>query len=350
MSALAHAPRLPAPAHPPGVSTGRAGPLPVCEGNPRQVLQAALAACAAAVPATLAVVLETEGSTYVRAGTFALFSAGAHVGWLSGGCLEPEIERRAARAAAGGCIDWLEIDTRDDDALFGGAATGCRGMQRIALLPLAALPGCEAVLSAWLDGQCTLQLGVSAHGHLQLAAGAASAHWQLPGAGPGWTAAAGTWRVRVPRAPGAWVLGAGPEATTLLPLLRDLGWRVRLHEPRTRWMAMHGEGCDAGLGSGLADALASLPAPDVALVMHHSFERDRDALELLADAAVPFIGLLGPPRRRDDLFRLLSEPRRNALRHRLHAPVGADLGGRGPQAIALSIAAQLQAWRHGADA
>ena len=32
---------------------------------------------------------------------------------------------------------------------------------------------------------------------------------------------------------------------------------------------------------------------------------------------------------------------------RLRSPVGLRLGGQGPEAIALSIAAQLQAWRHG---
>ena len=80
--------------------------------------------------------------------------------------------------------------------------------------------------------------------------------------------------------------------------------------------------------------------------MHHHFELDREALAALADTDIGFIGLLGPTRRRDDLFRVLPAQVCESLRHRLHSPVGLDLGGHGPEAIALSIAAQLHAYRH----
>ena len=79
--------------------------------------------------------------------------------------------------------------------------------------------------------------------------------------------------------------------------------------------------------------------------MHHGFESDRDALAALAPSRIPFIGLLGPQRRRDDLFKLLRPDEREALSGRLHSPVGIPQCGRGPEAIALSIATQLQQWR-----
>jgi xanthine dehydrogenase accessory factor len=102
-----------------------------------------------------------------------------------------------------------------------------------------------------------------------------------------------------------------------------------------------------------ADAVMSQTAPvdeqweryAAALVMHHSFELDLLALKLLAETPIPAIGLLGPRRRRDDLFKLLTPAERAALHGRLHGPVGLDLGGQGPEAISLSIAAQLQQWR-----
>nr|WP_254696167.1 XdhC family protein [Lysobacter enzymogenes] len=87
------------------------------------MLEASAAATARGDPATLALVLETEGSTYVRAGAMALFGAReGQVGWLSGGCVEPEIEQRAAEAAAAQGIDWIDIDTRSDEDLFAGSA------------------------------------------------------------------------------------------------------------------------------------------------------------------------------------------------------------------------------------
>jgi xanthine dehydrogenase accessory factor len=88
--------------------------------------------------------------------------------------------------------------------------------------------------------------------------------------------------------------------------------------------------------------------PNAALVMHHNFELDRETLLQLAPLPIPFIGLLGPQRRRDDLFKVMPAEACAALSARLRSPVGLALGGRGPEAIALSIAAQLQAWRHGA--
>ena len=104
---------------------------------------------------------------------------------------------------------------------------------------------------------------------------------------------------------------------------------------------------DTHRADGVAAALVDGRAYDAALVMHHNFELDLDALDALSATSVPFVGLLGPRRRCEDLFRLLTTASHAALRARLHSPIGLDLGGRGAEAIALSVAAQLQAWRHG---
>jgi xanthine dehydrogenase accessory factor len=75
--------------------------------------------------------------------------------------------------------------------------------------------------------------------------------------------------------------------------------------------------------------------------MSHNLEADRAYLKTVAGSPIEFIGLLGPPHRRD---RLLGEIGDDAskLGDRLHAPVGDQIGGRGPAAIALEIAAELQ--------
>ena len=54
-----------------------------------------------------------------------------------------------------------------------------------------------------------------------------------------------------------------------------------------------------------AQALATARTHDAALVMHHHFELDREALEQLggdSGQAIGFVGLLGPQRRRDDSY------------------------------------------------
>ena len=56
---------------------------------PRHLLEASARASDDGDGSALAVVMATEGSTYVRAGAMAMFAADdRQLGWLSGGCLE----------------------------------------------------------------------------------------------------------------------------------------------------------------------------------------------------------------------------------------------------------------------
>lgn len=320
-------------------------------GGQRAVIEAAMCAIDGGTAATLALVLETSGSTYVCAGAIALFDRHGQTGWLSGGCLEPEIARRAAHAAAERTIAWLEVDTRDDEALFGGSAMGCRGRLRLALLPLDSLPGWDTLARLWLDCRGAMQLDLTSAGAIACRVGEVEESWQLSAGLPEWSAGpdqCGHWQVSIEAPARVVMFGAGPEAPILLPLLRSMGWLTATVECRQRWL-------DAAR---LADVLhQDAPArivdsgrfrePFAALVMHHNFELDLETLLALSARPPPFIGLLGPNRRRDDLFRLLPDAARERLRPHLHSPVGIDLGGRGPEAIALSIAAQLQSKWHG---
>lgn len=313
----------------------------------RAVIEAALAAVRGSDAAGLAVVLETEGSTYVGAGAMALFGAAAgQAGWLSGGCLEPEIAQAAQRCADAGRIGWLDIDTRDDEDLLYGSALGCRGRLRIALLPLRALPGIERAFDAWRAGGIALRMALDRDGAIAFAFGDEQLHWRIGAAACDWAEGARSWAVAWPAPPELLLFGGGPETPPLLALLRGLGWRATLVERRERWRGLAAL-ADRHVDATPAAALSPPPRADAALVMHHNFELDREALSALAGTAIPYIGLLGPVRRREDLFKLLSETERAALAPRLRSPVGLDLGGRGAQAIALSVAAQLQAWRYG---
>lgn len=318
-------------------------------GNARQVLPDASAAARAQGEAVLALVLETEGSTYVAAGALALFDGDRQTGWLSGGCLEPEIARRAAEAASARRIGWLEIDTRDDEDLLSGSALGCRGRLRIALLPLRLLPGIDAVFDRWLQGGVALRASVARDGRVSFDCEGTTSQSQADADACAWPGQTRAWDIDWRAPPELLLLGAGPETDLLLPLLGSLGWRTTLVERRERWRD-RARLADRHLDATPTAALAQTQGFDAALVMHHNFELDREALESLAPSAIGFIGLLGPVRRREDLFKLLAPAQREALRPRLHSPVGLDLGGRGAEAIALSIAAQLQAWGSGGDA
>jgi xanthine dehydrogenase accessory factor len=313
----------------------------------RHLLEASARASDDACRAALAVVVATEGSTYERPGAMVLFgSDGQQVGWLSGGCLEPEIGVRARHAAEHGGIDWMDIDTRDDDDLLSGSAVGCRGRLRLALLPLDLLPGWSQVVQAWWRGDGTLALTISRDGNVEAVVGGLRLAWSLRTLSSD-AAPEGDSRISVPSPPRVAIFGAGPETVLLVAWLRQLGWHVSVVERRARWIP-DTDIADAWLMHSPEDALQALhPLPDAALVMHHHFEHDREALVALAESAVPFIGLLGPVRRREDLLRVIPARLHDTLATRLRSPIGLKLGGQGPEAIVLSIAAQLQAWHSG---
>nr|WP_298134592.1 XdhC/CoxI family protein [uncultured Pseudoxanthomonas sp.] len=315
----------------------------------RHPLEVSARASEAGDGAALVVVAATEGSTYVRQGAMAVFAADdTQTGWLSGGCLEPEIARRARHAVAAGHLDAMDIDTRDDEDLLAGSAVGCRGRLHLALLPLDRLPGWSQVVQAWWQGAGPLSLRLSADGGVSAQVGDMRKAWKLPIAGSATVDVAG--EVTLPPPPRVAIFGAGPETRMLVAWLRQLGWHVTVVERRARWIP-DDEVADAWCIQSPEDALAALrPAPDAALVMHHHFEHDREALVALAQTDVAFIGLLGPVRRREDLLRVIPSALHGALLPRLRSPIGLKLGGQGPEAIALSIAAQLQAWHHGEPA
>ena len=318
-------------------------------GGPRAVLANACAAVARSAAPALAIVLETTGSTYVPSGSIALFDAQSQTGWLSGGCLEPEITRRAALAASTNTLDWMEVDTRDDAALFAGAALGCRGRLRLVLLPLRDLDGWSRLGDRWLRRCGPMDFTISSNGHVACRVGTEAMTWDVRSAASGWDGVdiAAEWTVSISAPPLAMLYGVGPEAPLLLPLLRAMGWMTHVIEQRTRWIGM-AERADVLHRQAPATTGAILTAeqPFAALLMHHNFELDLEALLAVSEHPTPYIGLLGPRRRREDLFRLLPESAHERLLPCLHSPAGIDLGGCGPEAIALSIAAQLQSRWH----
>jgi xanthine dehydrogenase accessory factor len=312
-------------------------------GGVRAVLEASATVLVHGETAALAIVVATEGSTYVRPGAMALFGHETHAGWLSGGCLEPGIAGHARQAAEQARLEWLDIDTRDDEDLLSGSALGCRGRLRIALLPLQALRGWDALVADWMQAPSALRLQIAGDGAVIASTSRQQARWNLAVA----ERPPLKWQLEIPPPPSVLVFGAGPETPTLLPLLRTLGWITTLVERRPRWkpMAAFADAIVETTPETTLSTMSTLPF-DAALVMHHNFELDREALAALSSCDIGFVGLLGPTRRRDDLFRVLASDVRDALASRLRSPVGMDLGGHGPEAIALSIAAQLHAFRH----
>ena len=93
----------------------------------------------------------------------------------------------------------------------------------------------------------------------------------------------------------------------------------------------------------VADTL-SLNEDTYVVIMSHNFVDDTLAFQSVLDSPVPYIGLLGPRKRFDEMLADLDgETLTEADRDRIYAPVGIDLGSETPYQIAHSILAEVLA-------
>ena len=305
--------------------------------------------------ALLGIVVATAGSTYQKPGALVLLDRrGLRHGVISGGCLEPELECRAQAIFAGGRAALVEFDTRADEDLVFGSGTGCRGRVHLLLLPQPpGAPLTQALREAAREG-VVLHLALTLNGD-ECGAGSAQRapnsattqhQWLWDARGSASVAPVGLSDLLLHIAPPPRVvlLGAGPETPLLLEFMRRFGWFVDVVEHRQRWIAYARGGAVDNfheLPPAAAAAQLQQQAFDAAIIMSHNFTIDAQHLRFCARRAIPYVGLLGPPARRDALLAELGADA-DALRARLHAPVGLDLGGSGPEAIALAIIAELQ--------
>jgi xanthine/CO dehydrogenase XdhC/CoxF family maturation factor len=228
----------------------------------------------------VATVAHTKGSTYRRAGARCVVSEdGETVGAISGGCLERDL---AERAKAWGDDFGARVITYDssrfDDIVF-GLGLGCRGNIEIVVQPF------DAAHPPELPQESEPARAVV-------------------------------------------IFGGGTDVEPVATLGRTIGWSVDVIAPKD----CHPESVASSI---------ELSKYDAAIVMTHNFLYDAALLEALFATAIPYIGLLGPKARGDELMERLSAT--EEMRQRLYNPIGLDLGGETPEEIALSIVGELQA-------
>ncbi len=324
-------------------------------------------------PLVLATVIRTGGSTYAKPGAQMLIAGdGEYAGLLSGGCLEGDLREHARSVTATGQARIVSYDLRSpDDQLFGLGA-GCEGAMDILLTrhgpedgdwqPLASLAEAHregqglrlAFVTATGDDRIPLGSSFPADGELpdfvRSDALLGALHTAAFQAGDNGLSRVGGLDVEIFVASIAppsslLLLGGGPDARPVATLAGFLGWRVTVVDHRPAYLD------PARFPAGTA--LVESPAAEVtdavdldrfsaAVVMSHHLDSDLQYLRALASSRVPYVGLLGPAARREKLLADLGDPV-PSLRARLRAPVGLDIGGRTPEAIALSIIGEVQA-------
>jgi xanthine dehydrogenase accessory factor len=342
--------------------------------NSRHLVDRFHAARASREALVLVTVYATLGSTYSKAGSRMLVvSGGDSQGLISGGCLEGDLALRAQQVLATNAATTVSYDLRDEaDELF-GLGVGCNGVIDVCLQPVRAEDNYEplASIAEALMGEQPGAVATVIESHVEgLAAGATvvmvngeTRAFDVP---ESWRArlhkgclaaceqrrsafvtdAAGISVLYAPLLPipRVLILGAGLDAVPLVNVLAELGWRVSIADHRPAYLERSGfaraEQRHAVRPAKLASELP-LAAYDAIVIMSHHLDTDRIYLRQLAPVASTYLGLLGPPARRQRLIEELGEAA-GSVRQRLRGPVGLDIGADSPESIALSIAAEMQ--------
>ncbi len=340
---------------------------------------------AAGKGAVLATVVGVAGSAYRLPGARMLVTDERWIaGSISGGCLEGDVVLRAPDVLGKNEAVVVTYDTTSDEDIIFGVGLGCRGVITVLIEPVkpethspdlvrfiknslarreagvmatvvdasegvAVSRGARLTLGA--DGQCAsdvedraVRAAMQACAERHAADAAATLKTlTLP------NGTADVFVERITPATPLVVFGAGHDAIPVVRLAKELGWHVTVVDHRPNYAAQERfpladrvllssrEGMPADVKIG-ADTLA--------LIMTHNYLRDLTLLKVLLRSPAPYVGLLGPKKRRGEL---LAELKKEAievapehLRH-LYAPVGLDIGAEGPEGVALSIVAEMQA-------
>jgi xanthine dehydrogenase accessory factor len=348
----------------------------------RAVVDALSQAADASQSMVLATVVRVTGSSYGGVGArMVIRTDGSTVGLVSGGCLESDLAEHARRVYATGSAEVVTYDTREDDDAPWGLGLGCNGLIEVLVEPLEpqrardvahlidrALGGDAPSVIATVIRAPGSELGLPAVGSHAFLSGESQTigNWgggsALADAAQYVTEALAAGRRGLVREIGAVevafevvmpavrlvICGTGPDAAPVARCATQLGWDVTVvdHRHLTEAHTAHFPGArvvECAEATELARAVALTPR-SAAVVMSHHFERDRDYVQALLAANIAYLGVLGPRARTERMLAdFAARGTQPEIGDRFFSPVGMDIGGEGPDAIALSIISQVSA-------
>lgn len=144
------------------------------------------------------------------------------------------------------------------------------------------------------------------------------------------------------------IFGGGFDARPVSNLAKSLGWKVMVTDECVAHIAP--------VFFPTADKLSlcrrdyvdrdfDITPYTACVLMSHNYEYDRDVLKKLLKSPTPYIGILGPRKRFE---KMVTELAAQAITiaaddlHRIHSPIGLDIGAEAPDEIAVSIIAEIQ--------
>ncbi len=303
-----------------------------------------------------------EGSSYRQRGARLVTGEQDYAGTISGGCLESDVVKKAAWITRNGAaIERYSMAFDDTEEIPFGL--GCGGTVDLLFEPLGTPEG-EALMRAMQQSLAGNESTVisflpgGGRGLRRLILGpAGDVVFVSPGVSAEKIACAralapgqayeGRFVERLESPQRLIILGAGDDARPLVRMATGMGWSVVVADGRAQLATAERF---PGASVSVIGADLDIRPRDAVVVMTHSYEQDRDLLVRVLPLAPRYLGLLGS-RHRSSL--LIAEAAAllgcdvTRCCGRVCAPIGMDLGGDGPEAIALSIVAEVQGVIHG---
>lgn len=315
----------------------------------------------------LATVVDTWGSAPRPVGSYLLVSEDMEMaGSVSGGCVEGAVVKEAIQVLKTGQAKHLFFGVTDEDAWAVGLS--CGGKIEVFVEPFPAFAEDEAEQKIWkklyaciqTDKSCVLftrlQEGVGAH-FLYSSDGdllGASENW-LPQAREIYrTRQSGVvelggrkWFARVfPRRNQLIIVGAAHITVELVHLAKQFDFETIVIDPRGTFVqkTQFATAPDKMLEAYPAEVLSNftLDAYTYAAILSHDPKIDDQALDILLQSDIAYIGALGGQKTRQKRKeRLLEKGYSESDFLKIHSPIGVAIQAQTPKEIALSILAEL---------
>jgi len=324
--------------------------------------------------AALATVVRVHGSSYRSPGARMLITDdGKWTGCISGGCLEGDALRKARQVMLDKKPLTVTYDTREESTQSLGIGLGCNGVIDVFIEPIEPtspdnpmqvvkkILSCnEPVLLATvckgnsagnklLINQEGTTLFTTVNQEMEFAV--KPELLKLPAAGSSKVKAFGASDVfleLIQPSISLILFGGGFDARPVCSLASTLGWEVQVTDECVAHIApvfFPSAGKLSLCQREFIERDVAITPFTACVLMSHNYEYDRDVLKKLLNTSTPYIGILGPRKRfdkmRDEFVREGLELTADDL-HRIHSPIGLDIGAETPDEIALSILAEIQ--------
>lgn len=328
--------------------------------------------------AVLATVVKVRGSSYRSPGARMLITDdGTWVGSISGGCLEGDALRKARQVMADKKPFTVTYDTREESNQNLGIGLGCNGVIDVLLEPIEVddrtnplllfqkiislnqpvvmatvftgpSAGRKILLNAYDEivstNADTATLSLIRPELFKLFETKKSEARQFNSANE----TIDVFLELIQPSVSLIIFGGGFDARPVSQLAKSLGWNVNVTDECVAHIAP--------IFFPTADKLSlcqrdfidrdfNITPFTACVLMSHNYEYDRDVLKKIIKTETPYIGILGPRKRFDKMlteFETQGIILSNNDLHRIHSPIGLDIGAETPDEIAVSIISEIQ--------